>query len=224
MEQLFDTVKELRQDVLRNIVHVLSSQEIFADLLENKQDAGSIANKMLNRITHKEDPNNFHYTTAITYPFITEPCMATRYSDGSFPVWYGSLDLITTIYETVHHMVRAEMQIQGIVQYQKIVRERVVYYVYCEGLLLDLTNKVSVFPDLIAENYHYTQPLGKKLQQQGYPGFLSTSARYHEGININILKQALLQNPRVHCKLTYEFFPETKEVKVFQDGHLLHII
>ncbi|MBV8802012.1 MAG: RES family NAD+ phosphorylase, partial [Gammaproteobacteria bacterium] len=135
MAELFDTIKELRQDVVRNIINVLSSQEIFSDLLENKKEAAFIADKVIQH-THLDNDWKFHYTAAITYPFETNHFMHTRYSDGSFPIWYGSMDGTTTIYETAYHMVQTEMQIKNIQDYNYITRERVIYNVFCEGILI----------------------------------------------------------------------------------------
>jgi hypothetical protein len=223
MADLFDSIKELQQDVVRNIVNILSSQEIFSDLLENKNEAALIADKAIQRVDADNDWK-FHYTAAITYPFETNHFMHTRYSDGSYPIWYGSLDIATTIYETAYHMVQTEMQIKNIHNYKCIARDRLVYNVFCAGILIDVTKKTRLFPDLISDDYHFTQQLAKKIYQQGYPGLLTPSARYKKGINVNILKQELLTNPRVCCQLTYQLFPSTKVVEVYDEKNLIHTI
>lgn len=221
--ELFDTVKEIQQDVVRNIVNILSSQEIFSDLLDNKNEAALIADKAIQRV-NSENNWQFHYTAAITYPFETDHFMSTRYSDGSFPMWYGSMDISTTIYETVHHMIQTEMQIKNIQDYIVVTRDRIIYNVFCAGILIDLTKKTKLFPGLISDDYHFTQQVAKKLNQQGYPGLLTPSARHKKGINVNILKQELLTNPRVFCQLTYQLFPSAKKVEVYDKTTLLHTI
>ncbi len=142
--------------------------------------------------------------------------MTSRFSDGTYPVWYGSLDNITTIYETTHHMIKTEMAIEGIENINMITRERVIYDVYCEGILIDLTRKKKYFPELISENHGATQKIGKRLSLQGYPGILSPSARNLKGVNANVFKQEILSRPRVNCTLTYRLYPREKIVKIFK--------
>ena len=49
----------------------------------------------------------FDYGAVITYPFVPQNWHATRYSDGMrYGVWYGALELETTVRETVYHWHR----------------------------------------------------------------------------------------------------------------------
>lgn len=189
-----------------------SSSEIFADLSDNKEDS-ELAEKAISAVMKKMDD----HLCAIGFPFEKDNFKASRYSDGTFPVWYGSMDLITTIYETVHHMIKATMTFK----YEKeVTRDRIIYDVFCQGLLIDLTRKKKYYPDLVSEDYRTTQRIGKQLSEQGYPGLLSPSARHHRGINVNIFKQNILSEPRVHSKLQYRLDPNERIVKVFKNNKI----
>lgn len=216
MPIVFDAVLSLNQDVVRNIVKVLSPEDTFSDLSEDNEDY-ILAEKAINVATNKT--NHVEYSVAIGYPFDTDNFMASRFSDGSFPVWYGSLDSLTSIYETTNHMIKSEMSIKQ--DEEVIVRERTIYDVFCRGVLIDLTRKKKYYPELVSENYQTTQQIGKQLSQQGYPGLLSPSARYHSGINVNIFKQEILNDPRANCELHYHLFPKERMVKVFKKKRIL---
>jgi hypothetical protein len=72
---------------------------------------------------------DLYFQRAIFYP--------SRYGDGSFPVWYGCLDPLTTIYETAYHMIKEEKDLAG--SQSEVVRRRLVCRVSCTAILIDLT-------------------------------------------------------------------------------------
>src|SRR5689334_16560531 len=103
MQELFDKTQDFDGDVYRNIVSLRKPEHVFDDLTDDKNlmDLAVAAEmKVKQHIPAGKINRGFYYSAAINYPFETEPYMASRYSDGSFPVWYGSLDLITTVHET----------------------------------------------------------------------------------------------------------------------------
>lgn len=212
---LFDQNKDFHEDVFRNIVSLRKSQDLFDDINEGDEQLSSIAILAESRV--KQDiplgliNRGFHYTTAITYPFETQPFMESLYSDGKFGVWYGSLELPTTIHETVFHMIKTE---SGIVHSEKIItRERAVYKVHCDAILIDLSECYLDHPKLIDKQYDFTQKIGRKLHSEGHPGLLAPSARC-SGTNIVIFNPNVLSNPKNHCYLTYHYYPETQQVFV----------
>jgi hypothetical protein len=126
-------------------------------------------------------------------------------------VWYGSLDLKTTIYETVFHMIKAELAVEGIEE--TIIRERAVYDVHCKAILLDLRDKRNSHPRLIGEDYDFTQQIGRRLFREGHPGLLAPSARC-SGDNLTVFSAKVLSNPRLRCYLTYYFNPLNLSVRI----------
>lgn len=221
MPILFDTVLELDQTIARNIVKINALTQIFSDLVDDADDA-KIADKAIQSVLKNTlDSQGFFYTTAIGFPFETDNFMASRFSDGTFPVWYGSLDNMTTIYETTHHMIQSEMAIENIEDIEMITRERTIYDVHCQAILLDLTRKKKYYPDLVSDNYRMTQTIGKQLYQQGFPGLLSPSARYHRGVNANLFKQEILDDPQMNCELIYRLFPQERIVKVLKKNRVI---
>src|SRR3990172_3132075 len=86
---------------------IRASQNLFDDLSAAADDqAVAVAAESANRIP-SEAPlitRPFDYGAVITYPFVYVYVHGTRFSDGlDYGVWYRSLHLETTVYETVHH-------------------------------------------------------------------------------------------------------------------------
>lgn len=215
MDGLFDRNRELDQAVVRNIVSLRESQNLFDDLVDNP-DEHELLIAVEMQIKSDAAPGiitrGFSYSKAIEYPFKTEPFMASRYSDGTYPVWYGSLDLDTTIHETAWHMKNELLCIEGL--NEVVIRERAVYHVDCRALLIDISNKATDYPNLISNDYTFTQQIGARIQKEGHPGLLAPSARIVDGINTVIFREDVLSNPLLNCYLTYYFNPMESQLKV----------
>lgn len=203
MDRLFSLSRDFREDFHRNIVSLRQSEDLFDDISDGDPALSDLAQRLesslKSNIPTGTIQRGFFYSAPLQYPFtaITE----SRYSDGTFGVLYGSLDLETTVYETVHHMIRCESGIEGLSG--EIVRERAVYLIHCNAILLDLTGKTADYPELTANDYSFTQQVGKRVSSEGHPGLLVPSARKHEGVNVAIFNPSVLSNARINCYLVY---------------------
>jgi hypothetical protein len=224
VDKLFTKVTEFRKNVFRNIVSLREQQDLFDDLTEGNTELSAIAIEAEARVKENMPlgfiEREFHYSQAIGYPFETQPFMASRYGDGAFGVWYGSVDsLETSIFESAYHMIQDELNIYGLREI--VVRERAVYLVFCEGILIDLIGRERDYSQLISDDYSYTQSIGRRLAKEGHPGLRAPSARC-KGVNVAIFNPDILANPRNHLYLTYRFDPATRNVEVErQPGALL---
>jgi len=209
-ENLIHQVADHHGDLVRNIQTIRVSQDLFDDLSPDRGDqAVAIAAEAAGRIP-SEAPlitRPFDYGTVITFPFANFNGQGTRFSDGlRYGVWYGSLELETTVYETVYHRHRFLMDAFPSMN-REIRGERRVFQVRCEAILIDLRGKEAAEPRLVDRaSYAYTQPLGAYLQAQGTNGLLVKSARC-EGMNAAIFRPAVLSRVRDLCHLTYTMNP-----------------
>jgi hypothetical protein len=205
VKTLFDRSIDFNTDVYRNINSLRESRDLFDDLAAGSEFANSVAVAAEMRVKSGMPTGlinrGFLYSTAIGYPFETEPYLNTRYSSGLFGVWYGSIELDTTIHETAYHMMVDELRVEGNVGV--IIRERAVYLVHCTAVLIDLTGKEKKFPELIGNDYSLTHQVGERLHNEGHPGLLAPSARC-KGTNLAAFTPAILNDPRHHCYLTYK--------------------
>lgn len=206
---------DFNDDVLRNIVSLRVSQDLFDDLHDHDAHSTEIAIAAESRVKASipigQVERSFHYSTAIDYPFAKEKWQATRYSEGNHPVWYASLDLKTTVYETAYHMIRAEKAIHN--TSETVIQERAVYRVHCQAALIDLTEKHH--PSLVhSSDYTATQRIGRRVYEEGHPGLLTLSARHPSGKNAVIFQKRVLSHSRLSCYLTYRFNPSESSLSV----------
>jgi hypothetical protein len=216
-ETLIRDVADHHGDLVRNIQTIRVSQDLFDDLGDERAQKVAIAAEAQSRIP-SEAPlitRPFDYGTVITYPFAEFNGHATRFSDGlAYGVWYGSLDLETTIYETVYHRHRFLQDAFPTLD-RNIAGERRVFEVRCDAILLDRRGKEKREPRLVdRKSYAFTQPLGAYLQAQGSNGVLVKSARC-AGVNAALFRPAVLSQVRDLCHLTYRLDP-TQDLAVIE--------
>ena len=215
--ELVREVTHFRGDLVRNIKGIRVSQRLFDDLSGDAADqAVAIAAEGAERIPTDAPliSRPFDYGAVITFPFVPHNWHATRYSDGlHHGVWYGSLELETTVYESVYHWHRFVMDAFA-AETREIIGERRVLEVGCDAILVDLRGKERAEPRLVhRSDYDYTQSLGRYLHEQSQNGVLVRSAR-SDGTNAAILRREALSNPRDLCFLTYRMHPAADRVGV----------
>jgi RES domain len=217
LTELISAAADFHGDLVRNIKGIRISQDLFDDLADDPADtSAAVAAEARTRIPTPSGliTRPFDYGAVITYPFLRENWHATRFSDGlTYGVWYGSLDLVTTVYETVFHWHR--FVTDSFPTENRIIRgERRVFMVRCDAILIDLRGRETAFPGLINRtDYGFTQEVGRYLKQQEQSGLLVRSAR-SEGVNGAILRPGVLSNPRDVCALTYVMNPTQDRVTV----------
>ena len=209
-EDLIREVADFHGDLVRNIQTIRVSQDLFDDLAPSAAgQAVAIAAEAAGRIP-SDSPlitRPFDYGTVVTYPFASFNGHGTRFSDGlRYGVWYGSLDLETTVYETIYHHHRF-LQDSFAGENRDIRSERRVFDVRCDAILLDLRGKEAAAEGLVdRRGYAFTQPLGAYLQAQGTNGLLVKSAR-GPGANAALFRPEPLSRVRDLCHLTYVMNP-----------------
>ncbi|OGT21320.1 MAG: hypothetical protein A2V90_03480 [Gammaproteobacteria bacterium RBG_16_57_12] len=214
MEGLFDglTITDFHGDAYRNIASLRESQDLFDDLTpspEGWQAAIDLELSTKPRTYASHQPiidrpfEEAAFNEAIRYPFTH--WAKTRYSDGSFGVWYGTDSLVTSIHETVYHWRTHFLEDAAWHAREGVIGERKVYLVRCDAALLNYIPKVDAFPALIDPmpgGYHLTHQVGARIHHDGHPGLISRSARC-EGEIYAIFNPQVLSNPRQLCYLTY---------------------
>ena len=218
VESFFDglTLADTHQTLIRNIISLRVSEDLFNDLSDNPED-------WLVAQRYETAAKPYHYVSqtpaidrpfeesgwfaAIWFPF--KNWTASRYSDGSFGVWYGADTVETSVYETVHHWKARLLRDAGFEQMvisgnrESITVDRLLYGVRCNAALVDLRPRVADYPALVdPESYHFTQPMGARLKAEGHPGLITLSARC-VGDVYAVLNPDVLSNPKIQSYLTY---------------------
>jgi RES domain len=213
MDQLFAHLKlaDIHRDVFRNIVSIHASQDLFDDLSEHPEDwvqAQQIEDEVKPLAYQSRKPvidrpfEDALWFNAIAWPY--QHWQTSRFSDGSFGVWYGCDSIETSVYETAYHWVNGLLRDAGF-ENENVAAQRSLYLVACDAALLDLRPHAMKHDGLLHKSdYSYTQAIGARLHREGHPGLVTTSARHVAGHNYAILNPNVLSNPRHHCPLSYQ--------------------
>ena len=205
------TLAVIDRDVARNIVAFREPQNVFDDLSElagewkvaeqAQDEVGLPLHRSKTPIIDRpfEDAN---WLNAIQWPFKNH--QQSRFSDGTFGVWYGSETIETTVYESAFHWYSGLLSDAGF-EREVVVSERKIYSVTCEASLLDCRKAVSAFPELLhPSDYSFTHSVGARIHHEGHPGLLIQSVRRPDGENVAVFNPAVLSNPNVIGDLTYK--------------------
>ena len=222
MDNLFShiTVADIHHDLLRNIVSLNVSENPFDDLSSNTEEwvlarqVESNTRPQPYAVAHPEIHRPFEdaqWLNAIHWPFKNR--QASRFSDGSFGVWYGSDTLETSVHESAYHWFRGLLCDAGF-EHEEVTIDRTLYAVACDAILLDFCPVAEKYPNLLHKtDYTFTQPIGARIHREGHPGLLTFSVRHQGGINYAILNPNVLSNPRQQSQLSYRLYGQTITVE-----------
>lgn len=224
------SLTELKQPLLRNIVSLRKSQDLFDDLSDDTT-AWEVATQL--EMTTKPWPyvssrplisrpfEEAEFLNAILYPFEPSHWSASRFSRGHFGVWYGSDTLKTSIYETVYHWKQGLLADAGWATLANITMERRIHQVTCNTHLIDMTRGAEQWPELVANDYSFCQQLGEQVHHEGHPGLWTRSARC-AGTNAVLFTPTALTAPTTLCYLTYK---TTKTgVAIYRERHNMPLL
>lgn len=137
----------------------------------------------------------------------------TRFSDGSFPVFYSSLETSTAEAEIRYWMPR----VMG-----KPTAMRTAYYqeVTCtfDGIEKDLRGMVGQWPDLIHKtDYKFCNRLGAEAVRSNVDAFVTPSVRRSSGSNLPIFNRRAASSAELGSVSAFTFNPQTGDVTVSQE-------
>jgi hypothetical protein len=212
MEPLFShlTLTDVHCNVIRNIVSIRSSQDLFDDLSSSPEEwalAQQVEAEVKPRPYQSRTPvihrpfEDAEWFNAIGWPF--KHWQASRFSDGSFGVWYGCDTVETSVHETAYHWFNGLLSDAGF-EKENVIGERKLYEVACDAALVDLRPLTAMHSGLMHKtDYRLAQSVGARLHREGHPGLVTTSVRHVTGQNHVVLNLKVLSNPRYHGQLTY---------------------
>jgi hypothetical protein len=212
MDSLFDhlALADVHSKVFRKLVSLQQAQNLFDDLSPKPQDwalAQQVEDAVKPPPYQSRTPilhrpfEDAEWSNAIGWPF--KHWQASRFSDGSFGVWYGCDSTETTVFETAYHWFKGFMGYAGF-QQEPVVAKRQVYAVACDAALLNLRPAAAHHPGLVHKaDDSCCQSVGARLHRKGHPGLIILSSRHAAGHNYVVLNPAVLSNPQLSCKLTY---------------------
>lgn len=212
MDQLFSrlTLTDVHRNVFRNIVSIAVSQDLFDDLSISPEEwalAQQVEDEVKPPPYQSRTPvihrpfEDAEWFNAIGWPFTH--WQASRFSDGSFGVWYGCDKVETSVHETAYHWFSGFLTDAGF-EKEKVIGERKLYEVACDAALVDLRPVTITDSGLLHKtDYATAQLVGARLHREWHPGLVTRSVRHAAGQNYVVLNPNVLSNPRQHCQMTY---------------------
>ena len=134
----------------------------------------------------------------------------TRFSNGSFPVFYSSLDPETAKAEVGHSFRKYA---------GKPTTSRKAYYsrfsCHFDGSLKDLRPMHKDWPDLTHDSdYSFCNELGTEAVASELDGLLTPSARRPNGTNLPVFRRRAVSNPVVHALVAITLDPSSGKIAV----------
>ncbi len=124
----------------------------------------------------------------------------SRFSDGSYGVFYAARELDTAIAETKYHrehFMRATAQ-------PRMELDMRIYAIDLEGHLHDLCGRQAAFAEVYRpDDYAAAQSLAKTLRAEGSNGIVYDSVRRDGGACVAVFRPPLLSNARQERHLCY---------------------
>lgn len=127
----------------------------------------------------------------------------SRWSDGSFRVWYGAQAVATAVHEALHHAARIFVSRYGAKALDDWEEERTLVSAQCTALLVDVTGLSSRYGWLVEEDHSRCQELGRFIRECHQPGVLYDSARHTGGVCAAIFHRDALGSPKMAESVTF---------------------
>ena len=139
---------------------------------------------------------------------------ATRFSDGSFPVLYGSMEAPTAEAEIKHWF---STQVSGKPTHERTAWYRRFSYQF-NGDVKDLRPQQTEWPDLTHDNdYQFCNRLGAEAVAASLDGLLAPSARNPDGTNLPAFTRRAVSNCRRGGLVSITYDPQTGETFLNED-------
>lgn len=137
---------------------------------------------------------------------------ASRFSDGSFPVFYSSREIRTAEAEVRHRVPKYSSGLPG---------PHTSWYTRfaCDfnGAAKDLRPKKREWPQLVHDHdYRFCNGLGAEARAMNLDGLLTPSARKEGGTNVPVFERQAISKPRDLALVAVNYDPSTKETSVHE--------
>ena len=133
----------------------------------------------------------------------------TRFSDGSFPVFYSSLDAATAEAEVRHWLPI----IIGQPEHARTAHYRRFSCAF-DGIEKDLRPKIQEWPHLVHDSdYTFCNELGAEAKRLEVDALVTPSAR-HEGNNLPVFTRKSISDPNIEAFVALTYLPGSGEVAV----------
>lgn len=137
---------------------------------------------------------------------------ASRFSDGSFPVFYSSREVRTAEAEVRHWIPKYS---RGLADPHTSWYTR--FACDFDGAAKDLRPKKREWPELVHDHdYRFCNGLGAEARAMSLDGLVTPSARQEEGTNVPVFARRAISKPRDYVLVAVSYDPTTGETSVHE--------
>jgi hypothetical protein len=206
-------LEPISTEVLQSEVFRLASQQRNVDFLREQGFDDESVNEMLDLLKARGISDKAE--DLCDGPFRSKPRLQkagylTRFSDGTFPVFYSALEPETAEAEIRYWFLK----IAG-----KPTRPRAAYYsrFSCtfDGSIKDLRPMHAEWPNLTHDSdYRFCNSLGTEAVTSRLDGLVTPSARNSNGTNIPVFQRRAISSPVIHALVVVTLDPSTGEAEI----------
>lgn len=141
-------------------------------------------------------------STCIMAAFTHLNPQGSRFSDGTYGVFYCARDKLAAIEETRHH----QSLFMGATREPPMRLQMRLLTLEAQGEAVDLREAAKAEPGIVdPDDYGYAQGVGRKLRAKGVQGILYPSVRHPGGECLAALRTAMLRNCMHSAHLEYNW-------------------
>lgn len=167
------SLKELELQHVNNSVWRLQSPPTFIEDEVRASGLDSESQEELRALFSHDEPDPLAIFDE--HRFSVHP---QRFSNGSYPVWYTSLETLTAVAEVKHWVGVSERAGRKI--WKTLFKANFV------GDVKDLRPKLKSHPEFVSDDYALCNLIGLEAYSENLDGLLAPSARHTEGTNLPI--------------------------------------
>lgn len=186
----------------------------FANLIKDSEALRALGLDPSNVETFSDYLTPYSANDLLDAPFQIKPQIdkasfpQSRFSDGSWSVFYAALEQATTEAEIVHHYLKPALG--------KPSQPRTVYFdrlsCHYRGNTKDLRPKLSQWSKLVSNDHGFCQELGRKAIAEQLDGFFAPSARRDNGTTVPVFQRRALNNGKVLDRIAFSMNPQTGKI------------
>lgn len=205
----------------RNIYTIKESQNLFDDLVSDPSSLPILQSwdNESSGIDHSQTPSDrpFQYANVATIDVLIAPGKwhESRFSDGTFGVWYGALEEQTSIQEALFRSYNFSKEDFEKENFPIVVERKMFSASIRTNACIDLRG-MKQDTKLTSENYAFCQDLGRKAVKESTGMYLTPSARKEGGTCTPVFDSKCIQKDDALYFLKFIFL-SSNDVRVTRD-------
>jgi hypothetical protein len=211
----FDPLIAVDEQCYRNIATCHPSQSLFDDIVDSEDEykiliAWENASSGIDHLTPQ--PNRiFQYSdisSSVAAVFQKTNWNPSRFTDGTFGVWYAGLSQETSLQETLYWIFKnfyestLEQKKKPVAVHRRMFEAQVKTQAG-----LDLRSRILKYPDIKVDDHSFCRSLGKFARDKNIESYLYPSVRHADGSCVAVFDPIAISEDHALNHFRFIFFP-----------------